>query len=256
MNTSIVSYNIRTVYDGRDGINNFIHRAGFVYDKIQAEIPDIIGFQEMKQQHKDMLDRLLAEYVIVGHLRNENYDGEGVYTAIRKDKYQILGFEMRWLSPTPFVPGSRFENQSVCPRTCLMTLVRHLETGKVFRVYNLHLDHISEEARVLGIKSAFEFIDELNSKYKLPYALLGDFNARPDSEVIRICNSRGDIRDVTSHIPVTYHQFGQKEEDVKIDYIYLSDELANNVTDVKIWDDEKNGIYLSDHYPVCANLSI
>ena len=137
-----------------------------------------------------------------------------------------------------------------------MTLVRHLETGKVFRVYNLHLDHISEEARVLGIKSAFEFIDELNSKYKLPYALLGDFNARPDSEVIRICNSRGDIRDVTSHIPVTYHQFGQKEEEKKIDYIYLSNELAKNVTEVKIWDDEKNGIYLSDHYPVCANLSI
>ena len=256
MKTTIVSYNIRTIYDGCDGINNFIHRAGFVNDKIVTEKPDIIGFQEIKQQHKDLLDKLLPEYQIVGHLRNENYDGEGVYTAVRKDKYQILGFETRWLSPTPFVPGSRYENQSVCPRTCIMTLVRHLETGKVFRVYNLHLDHISDEARVLGIQSAFGFIDEMNEKYKLPFALLGDFNARPESETIRLCNSREDMKDVTSHIPTTFHQFGTMEEDVKIDYIYMSGEFADKVSEVKIWDDEKYGIYLSDHYPICAEFEL
>ena len=34
----------------------------------------------------------------------------------------------------------------------------------------------------------------------------------------------------------------------------MSDELAKNVKSVSAWEDEMNGIYLSDHYPVCAEL--
>lgn len=44
MKNSIVTFNIRYVYDDIDEINNFIHRAGFIYDKIGNEKPDIIGF--------------------------------------------------------------------------------------------------------------------------------------------------------------------------------------------------------------------
>lgn len=254
MKTTIVSFNIRSVYNGDDGINNFIHRVGFIYDKIEQEKPDIIGFQEVKQPHLNLLEKILPDYTITGHLRNADYSGEGVFTAIRKDKYQLLGCETRWLSPTPFVAGSRFENQSDCPRTCIMTLLRHIETGKIFRMFNLHLDHISGEARILGIKSAFEFIDEMNCKLNLPYILLGDFNARPDSETIEFCNNRDDIKDVTDHIPVTFHKYGERE--AKIDYIYMSNDLADKAEDVKIWDDEVNGIYLSDHYLVYACIEL
>lgn len=254
MKTSIVSFNIRSIYNTKDGINNFIHRAGFIFDKIEVVKPDVIGFQEITQPHLDLLEKILTDYQIVGHLRNDDYSGEGVFTAIRKDKYQLLGCETRWLSPTPFVAGSRFENQSVHPRTCIMTLLRYIETGKVFRMFNLHLDHISDEARVLGIQSAFEFIDEMNSKLDLPYVLLGDFNARPDSETIGFCKSRKDIQEVTASVPVTFHAYGTKE--VKIDYIYMVNEFADKTTNVAIWDDEANGIYLSDHYPICAELDI
>jgi endonuclease/exonuclease/phosphatase family metal-dependent hydrolase len=68
-----------------------------------------------------------------------------------------------------------------------------------------------------------------------------------------MCNARGDLRDVTAHISVTFHGF-QNADPVKIDYIFMSHELASCVKDAAIWDDTVNGTYLSDHYPVCAEL--
>jgi len=34
----------------------------------------------------------------------------------------------------------------------------------------------------------------------------------------------------------------------------MSDELVQAINTVEAWTDEINGIYLSDHYPVCAEL--
>ena len=61
---------------------------------------------------------------------------------------------------------------------------------------------------------------------------------------------------MTAEIPSTCHNFGKRKEPSKIDYIYMSDDLANKVTDVSVWDDVSNGIFLSDHYPVCAKLEL
>lgn len=252
MKTSIVTFNIRYVYDDIDGINNFIHRAGFIFDKLEKEKPDIVCFQEVTPNILSFLERMMSDYLIIGHFNNVNYTGSGNFTAFKKDTYHLLGFETRWLSPTPFVIESRFENQSKCTRACNMIVLKNLKTGMPFRVFNTHLDHISDEAKYLGIKSVFEFIDEMNSKLKMPYLLMGDFNSNPDSDTIKYCNSREDVRDVTANIPMTCHNYGKVN--LKIDYIYMTDEFANKVTDVCVWDDFVNGIYLSDHYPVCAKL--
>ena len=53
----VVTYNIRCVWDTCDGINNFIHRAGMIYDKILEEKPDLIGFQEMRAPHVQFFER-------------------------------------------------------------------------------------------------------------------------------------------------------------------------------------------------------
>ena len=67
-------------------------------------------------------------------------------------------------------------------------------------------------------------------------------------------NAQDDLRDVTKNIPFTFHGYGTVQE--KIDYIYLSGSLAAKVDTVEVWDDEKAGIYLSDHYPVCVTAEI
>ena len=205
----------------------------------------------MKVPHLKILERLLPDYVLVGQFRDENYGGEGLYTAVRKDTYQVLGFETIWLSPTPYLPGSRYENQSICPRICLQTMVRSCESGDVIRIFNLHLDHISEEAKLCGMEAALSYTEEFKSKGNHPYVILGDFNSYPNSEVIRLCLDR-DLFDVTEKIPVSFHKFGTTT--VKIDYIFMSREIAGKAKNVQVWAEEENGIYLSDHYPICAEI--
>ena len=43
----VLSFNIRCPWRDRDGINDFIHRAGLIYDKIETEQPEVIAFQEV-----------------------------------------------------------------------------------------------------------------------------------------------------------------------------------------------------------------
>lgn len=248
----IVTFNLRCMYKG-DGINSFVHRAVLLADKIEDEKPDVVAFQEVKAPSLKILERLLPDYILVGQLRDADYGGEGLYTAIRKDTCQVLGFETIWLSPTPYVPGSRFENQSRFPRICLQAMVRHYESGQVIRLFNLHLDHISEEAKVLGMEAALSYAEEFKNKGNFPYVVLGDFNAHPDSNVVKLCLKK-ELSDVTADIPTSFHKFGEVAS--KIDYILMSGEISEKVKNVQAWTQEENGIYLSDHYPICAELNL
>ena len=227
----IVSFNIRYATEG-DGINNFIHRSGLIRKKIKAELPELIAFQEVTDWIRDSLEELLPEYYFLGMMRSHRFDNEGLYLAARKDAFEVIGFESVWLSPTPYTPGSRYPDQSPCPRICTMMYLRHKETNLRMRVFNLHLDHISEEARVLGMRAALDFVDSYNAKESLPIAILGDFNATPDSDVIAMMTQRADLCDVTENIPVTFHAYGNKK--LKIDYIYLSSSLADKLCSVEI----------------------
>lgn len=248
-----VTWNMRFVYNDGDGINNFIHRAGMIVDKIIKEKPDVVTFQEIVPEIYVLLERMLPEYMILGHFKGEDYVScGGMFTAIRKESYDLIALETFWLSPTPYKPGTRFENQSPVPRMCVMTQIRNKESGEVVRVFDVHLDHISEEARVLGMECILKFLKEYNEKLKLPTIMMGDFNAEPDSKAIELCN--GTLNDVTDGIKKTFHDFGRDSQ--KIDYIFLSDEFNGRTEDVGIWDDCLDGIYLSDHFPVWAKIKI
>lgn len=248
-----VTFNIRCVWKG-DGINGFIHRAGMVYEKIMQEKPGIIMFQEMRREHLELLKRMLPEYTFIGHFRENDYTGEGLYTAILNERIQLLGFESYWLSPTPYVAGSRYENQSECPRICLTLKLRDMITGKVFRAVNIHLDHISDAARVEGIQQVFKTTCERNLIDDMPTIIAGDFNAEPDSDTISFCKNydKFKVYEVTGKIGTTFHNWGQMA--VKIDYIFATESIKNSVKSAYIWDDCDEGIYLSDHYPICIEI--
>ena len=138
---SIVSFNLRQVWKG-DGINAFVHRFGLITEKILNEKPDVVSFQEVKPPLLEFLKKVMSDYTFSGQFRDSDYDGEGVFTAVRNDTFDIIGIETIWLSPTPYIAGSRFENQSECPRICLMTQLLNKKSRKLLRVFNLHLDHI------------------------------------------------------------------------------------------------------------------
>lgn len=249
----IVSWNLRCPWDTDDGKNCTMFRVGYAYDKIQKEKPDVIAFQEIRQVTLDCLKKMLPEYEFFGSMRTATYTEEGLYVAYRKDTCALMGGEVFWLSPTPYVAGSRFENQSSCCRICTMAKIRDLKTNECYRIWDNHLDHISDEARQEGLKCLFEFIKHFSVMDNTPHVILGDFNAFPESETMLWCEKQEGFTDVSKGFQTTFHGFG-KRNDAKIDYIYVSNELKDKVEKTELWTDNRDGIYLSDHYPVCMYL--
>ena len=252
-NLKICSYNLR--YEERgDGKNMFSYRSMYIRDAIRRESPDIIGFQEVLPHMQNWLRDTFPEYITVGCGRGSNYQGESNPVLFKKDKFAFLGFDVFWLSPTPFIPGSRYEEQSDCPRICTVITLNPVGKVKPFRVYNTHLDHVSDEARKQGIRAILARMDEDDKRMLLPNLLLGDLNAEPDSDTIRFineCESRK-FTELTAELDGSFHAYGKCFK--KIDFIFASGNI--NGFGAKLWDECHDGVYLSDHYPVCAEFEL
>ena len=170
---------------------------------------------------------------------------------IKKDRFELAGFETVWLSPTPHEYGSRFLDASPYPRLCVMVHLREKETYQEFRVYNTHLDHRSEEARNKGLKIILDFIELQENKKALPSILMGDFNAQRDSNTIEMCSK---FTELTTGIGDTFHDFGRRVGYGQIDYMFAIGKVKKIATEK--WQDCHDGIYLSDHYPVCTQVEM
>ena len=246
----IVTFNIRC-QPYLDGINAFIHRIGYVADKIQKEKPDVICFQEVVPYELDMLKKLMPEYNFYGQYNGKKDEQEGLFSAVRKDKFELAGFETVWLSPTPYEYGSRFEFASPYPRLCVMVHLRDIETYQEFRLYNTHLDHRSEDARNQGLQILLDFIDGQEKKKQLPSLLMGDFNAQKNSTTIEMCKK---FNLLTVDVGDTFHGFGTRQGYGQIDYMFAIGDVKKH--NVERWEDCHDGIYLSDHYPIAVELEI
>lgn len=261
-NLKLVTYNMRCPYDTYDGVNAFIHRAGMMLDKIRIEQPHIICFQEISDAIREFLRRYLVGYDLAGHGRLSDWRGEGLCIAWRRDSMELFALEQFWLSPTPQKPGSRYENQSEYPRICPRAVLRHKDMKTPVRIFNVHLDNESEEARDSGIRQILEQAEAENRVMACPTFIMGDFNSQPDSRCIQLCSNRltFPLVDLTDGLDVTFHDFGGTGRAAysrgwKIDYIFADPATAKKVRRVYKWEDEKNGIYLSDHYPICCEIS-
>ena len=269
----IVTFNIRTRWDN-DGINSFIHRIGLIYEKINEERPDVLAFQEVTERHIDVLTKLFPDYAFCGSGRLQDRKGEGLYTAYLKSRFDLTAERVFWLSDTPDVPGSRFNCQSIYPRICVYTLLSRKDSGEMFGFYNVHLDYLGmpghtappskdeiplnfdfyniQNPRKLAIERLLlEMQNEVREGEKI---ILGDFNATADDECLPLLLKAGYV-DLTTSVGPTFHNFGKEESLMKIDYIFAKPSLEKRAKKAYLWRDEKNGIYLSDHYPVAVEIN-
>lgn len=246
----IVSFNVRCIYDTIDKENNFIHRKDGIIRKIQAEQPDVIGFQEVTPAIAADLKAALTDYTFLYNGRDAQYGGEGLALALCNETVSLWTIDCFWLSETPYVAGSRYDEQSPCPRISQTAVIKHAD-GTLFRVSNNHLDHESDAARVLGIKQVLAYLRKAQETQPLPTLILGDFNAYPDSETIRLCNENTllPLVDMSAQSGGTFHDFGRCEP-VKIDYIFADTATAEKPYTFEKWTGCENGVYLSDHYPI------
>ena len=218
-----VTFNIRCDF-GQDGANNFIYRRPLILEKIRQEKPDIIGFQEVLPHVAAWLKENLTEYYIAGCGREKDLTGEAMIIAYRKERFQSVSLETFWLSPTPYVPGSRYPVQSMCPRTATDVVFEDMETGKVFRVINTHLDHECAGARKLGLEQILAHLRAEKAFADVPVILSGDFNAEPDSEEMKPLRETAGLVNATEGIGITFHNYHRDDPNdpqCSIDYIIL-----------------------------------
>ena len=239
-----------------DGQNAWAYRRALDVEAIRAEMPEVIGFQELLPHMAKYLKESLPGYTFVGHGRDADYGGERPMAAVRED-VELLSYRCFWLSPTPEEPGSRFPIQSPCPRTCVVIEAR-LPSGFAFRLYDTHLDHLCPEAREAGLNQLLAAIAEDQAKKPLPVLVMGDFNAAPDSpEMAAIRENALGLTDLTADTGHTFHGYGDHAQFVKIDYIFGTPEFAAAHTGTRLWDQvSPDGTYLSDHYPVEAAFTL
>ena len=251
-----MTFNMRTHCE-TDGVNNFFNRAPFISEWLHRVRPDIIGMQEVKPC---MYTRLLADledYVIVGGGRGADLGDEAVPIAFRRDAFFLTDLATFWLSAEPHTPGSRYTgDQSGCPRICTSVTLKPVD-GEPFRVYNVHTDHVGEYARVLASNQVLQKIDEDNLLSPMPTFITGDFNAYPDTLCIKtIIGYRGGFfTDLTANVGGTFHDFGRREKEEKIDYIF-AEKGVKCLSCEKLTDHREDGVWLSDHYPVMAEVEL
>ena len=256
MELKICSYNLR-MDTPRDGINAFFNRTPLIAEKLAEYQPDVIGFQEVRPPMRRWLEENLEGYTIIGTGRGADFLNEANVIAYRTDKFLTMSLDTFWLSDTPYVPGSMFTtDQSDNPRICTCAVLLVRDTTKRLRVYNTHLDHEGPVARIQGIEMVLARIASDEERYaKTPLVLMGDFNEEPGGIVARAIDMESDgLVDTTRDIPVTFHGYHPETGTSKIDYIYTN--APWDETQSIALTDSRDGIYLSDHYPVMTQITI
>lgn len=247
-----VTFNIRCDF-GQDEGNNFSFRKPLILEKIEEENPDIICFQEVLPHVAEWLKENLKDYYVIGCGRSTVLRDEQSTIAYRKEKMNLMKMDTYWLSETPMVPGSRYPQQSDCPRICTEAVLEDMQTCQVFRVVNTHLDHVGALPRKLGLKQILEKAASDPFFPDVPIILTGDFNAEPDAEEMQVLKEYPEFTNITEKIGITYHGFKPEDEPCCIDFIIIKGRFICDR--LEKWTDQRDGVWLSDHYPVCAQIA-
>ena len=275
---NLASFNIRCPADGGD--NAWSNRLPRLVKVIRDHSFDIMGVQEATPGQRDDLDAALGGgWARVGLGREPNDEGEAMCIYYRKDRFECLGTDTFWLSETPREPGSKSWD-AACTRTCTWGLFRDLKTGRRFRYFNTHLDHISPHARVMGMKALLAEMERIAQGETV--LLTGDLNdsferipAEEQRKLLKGCGPQISS-EVTFEHPIfaasqtlydtlfrtekphegplrTFHGY-QPENKVRIDYVFASGNVRvlRHVTCA----DRPEGKYPSDHDAVMVRLEI
>lgn len=245
-----VTFNIRCDYE-QDGPNNFCFRRELIRKKLEEEKPDVICFQEVLPHVAAWLKSELKEYYVLGCGRSGDFQDEQMAVAYRRERFDLIFWETFWLSESG-CPGSRFDDQSICPRTAAEAILYDRDNQELYRIFNTHLDHLSGEARRRGLGLILDRIKHPGMFPQAGVILAGDFNAAPDAPELGALWERGELFDAAEGLGGTFHDYGQMPCPEKIDYVCLAAPLRSE--SAECWKDCVDGVYLSDHYPISVEI--
>lgn len=255
-NLKMMTYNIRLDV-ASDGENAWPNRKDFFTSQIQFYSPDIFGVQEATPNQVIDIASVLSDYTKFGIGREEGGTGEACTIYYKKDRFKVLESNTFWLSETPNLVSRGWD--AACNRVCTYGLFKDLKTKQTFWVFNIHLDHIGEEARIKGVQLVLSKMKELNTK-KYPAFLMGDFNSEPNTpQISEIKKVMDDTRDISQEKPFgpagTFNNFNHNQAvTLLIDYIFISKNSKLKIKKHAVLSDSKDLKYPSDHLPVLIEI--
>ena len=255
-NHRMATFNIR--WDNpNDAGNLWKDRAPHVIHLIQFHQIGLFGTQEtLVHQMKQINEGLGFQSIGVG--RDDGAE-KGEFSPIHFDPklYTLEDSGTFWLSPTPEKPSKGWD--AALNRICTWGRFKSKE-GTRFYVFNIHYDHIGQQAREESSKLVAAQIEKINSE-NLPVIWMGDFNVTPDNPAYLTILSDSQWKDarLISKIPAygpagTFTGFDwEKMPDGIIDHIFVK----GNVSVIRhgILTDNYGKKYPSDHFPVMIELS-
>lgn len=258
----VVTFNVR--YNTlNDSINAWPNRASMVFGFIREEKPDIFGMQEVLLNQYEELDSALNEYASVGVGRSDGAKGGEMNPVFYlKERFDMARTKTFWLSDTPEIAGSQAWGASLPRIVTWMELVDKATHEHLF-IFNTHFAHDSDSARIMSSGLLLAKADSIASEF--PFIITGDFNQLPTSRGYEILTGPAEsiplLKDsyVISHDNpdgpgYTFNGFSDKQGSGRIDYIFVKDgmKVFNHSTIVK----KENNVYISDHWPVEAVISL
>lgn len=249
----LMSFNVRCLNPMDLGHRNWFYRAKYVIREVNDANPAVVGFQEVTKWQYSFLKKTMPLYDSVIDYRDDAFNSEGCPVFYRRDMFEPVDKGSFWLSETPD-RMSRYEG-AACYRICSFVVLKEKSSGREFAVFNTHLDHVSDEARIYGIGVVMDKIKAFGS---LPSVIMGDFNAREDSETYKnVTASFADVKYLTKtpDSGATYHNWGKEPDRTCIDYFMIS-ETGFRVNSFRVVRDTFDGDFASDHFPILTSLTL
>ena len=251
---TIMSANVRYCNPFDFFKRSWFYRAELLMSDIAAVAPDIVCFQEVNTTHYKYLTDVMEGYESLVTYRDNSLMKEGCSIFYRADRFEEIERGHFWLSETPDVMSKDWGSAHY--RICVYVCLKDLNTGKEFIVFNTHLDHKNEEARIKGIQVVLDKIAALDGR---PAFLMGDMNALEGTKTIESTKENFDDAEKIALCAIgsnyTYNNWGKPEENDRIDYILISKGDAT-VIEYHVVNNSHNGIYSSDHCPIYIKTKI
>jgi endonuclease/exonuclease/phosphatase family metal-dependent hydrolase len=255
-NYKVMTYNIRLDV-ASDGENTWNFRKEHVLGLLQFYEPDIFVIQEGLLHQVHYLDSLLQKYSVIGQGRDGGQNGEQSAIFYNENIFAVVESNTFWLSETPEKVSKGWD--ALLNRICTYALFENKKTKEVFWVFNTHLDHFGEIARVKSVQLIHEMIETKNKK-KYPIIILGDLNAEPESNPVKFLNEK--YLNSKKEAALVYNGTGTfngfdffKPVTAEIDYIFLS-KYKIAVIKYAVLTDSYSCKYPSDHFPVMVEFQI
>lgn len=261
-NLHILSFNVR-YNNPADGVNAWPQRKEMVAQFITNHRIDLAGLQEALDGQIEDLKGLLPDYGWIGVGRDDGKRG-GEFTPIFFNRKRLTPEEHGtfWLSERPENPGSKSWDASL-PRIATWGIFRDNVTGLRVFLINTHFDHKGEVARKHSVELLLRKVIQLHRG--LPVIVTGDFNATPDSAVVRTMvgdlSSNCPLRDarVASRTPhkggnQTFNGFQTDGPKQVLDYILVGPGVQ--VRSHGYYRVVGGDVFISDHWPVMCEVVI